>query len=426
MTIDGSPAAGADRAAEPASGARSGAVQIIVATAIAGIAGYLVTFIVFRAAGAAAYATFAVYWATLYLVVGSLSGIQQEITRATRIRVSGPGVFQNRALRFAVVVSVGVFVVIVSTSPLWRLAVFPTQGSALVVPLAVGASSYVLVATLSGSLYGLSQWRSLAFLVATDGLFRLALLGIALIFTRDLPVLAWVVALPFPLTIVVLWRSIRPGLAGRSELDVRYRALTWNVARTVLASVSTSILVSGFPLILGVAGRGEPAHFLGQFIFAITLTRAPLIVTVMALQSFFIVRFRDSPATMWRTFGRVCVVILGGGLALAIAGLLLGPWALSVVSGTRALISGPVIAVLVASSALVAWLSISGSAVLSRGSHFVYSSGWGGAAAATVLVILLPLPFVVKTEIAMLVGPAVGLLIHLIWLVVSRREARVR
>lgn len=415
---------GADGPADKQYGARSGAVQIIIATAIAGVAGYLVTFIVFRAVGAAEYATFAVYWATLYLAVGSLSGVQQEITRATRRRAPGSSTVRNRALRFAVVVAVGTFVLILSTSPLWSPAAFPSQSSSLAVPLAVGASSYVLVATLSGSLYGLSQWRSLAMLVATDALLRLALVGIVLIFTRNLALLAWMVAIPFPLTIVVLWRSIRGGLVGQSELDVRYGALTWNVARTVIASASTSILVSGFPLILGVAGRNEPAPFLGQFIFALTLTRAPLIVTVMSLQSFFIVRFRDAPEIMWKTFARACLIVLGGGLALAIAGLFLGPWALAVVSGERALIAGPVLAVLVASSALVAWLSISGSAVLSRGGHFVYSAGWVGAAVATILAILLPLPFLERAEIAMVVGPSFGLVIHLTWLAVSRHGSK--
>jgi len=424
VKTDGPPSGAMPARQDP--GVGSGAAQIIVATAVAGIAGYLVTFVVFRAVGAAAYATFAIYWATIYLVVGSLSGIQQEITRATRPKVAESVVSRNRALRFALVVALSVLVLILGTSPFWSWAVFPSQGVHLVVPLAVGASSYVLVATLSGSLYGLSQWRSLALLIATDGLLRLALLLIALAFTSDLLVLAWVVALPFPLAILVLWRWIRAGLVGRSELDVRYGALSWNVARTVLASVSTSILVSGFPLLLGIAGAGEPARLLGQFIFAITLTRAPLIVTVMALQSFFVVRFRDSPETMWRTFARVFLLILGAAVALACAGLLFGPWALSLVSGATALISGPVIASLVVSSALVAWLSLSGAAVLSRGSHLFYSLGWAGAAVATALLLMLPLPIVQRAEIAMLVGPGIGLLIHATWLGASSRKATIK
>ena len=54
----------------------------------------------------------------------------------------------------------------------------------------------------------------------------------------DAVVLAWAVALPFPLAIVLLWPAIRRGFVGRSELDVGYRALSWNVARTVVASGS--------------------------------------------------------------------------------------------------------------------------------------------------------------------------------------------
>ena len=406
--------------AEPPAPVRSasrGAILIIGATAIAGVAGYLVTFVVFRAAGAAAYAGFAVFWATLYLLVGGLSGIQQEITRATHPIELGRRTTPSRARNFAAAVAVLVFVVIVATSPLWAGAVFPHTGEPLVWPLAVGAASYVFVATLSGSLYGVSQWRSLALLVATDGLLRLVLLLAALVFTRDIVALAWVVALPFPLAVVILWRFIRGGFVGRSDLDVGYRALSWNVARTVLASVSTAILVSGFPLILGVTAHSEPVVFVGQLIFTITLTRAPLIVTVMSLQSYFVVRFRDHGHALWNTLGGTLLAIAMGSVVLSGLGWWVGPAVLSWVSGSTTSITGALIAVLVASSALVAALSVSGSAVLAQSRHFIYSAGWVVAALVTIIVMSLPIEFLTRTQLALVLGPFAGLIIHLAWLV---------
>lgn len=397
-----------------------GAILIIGATVVAGIAGYLVTFVVFRVAGAVAYATFAVFWATLYLVIGALAGVQQEVTRATYPIEAGARTSPNRARNFAAALVGLVFVVVVVSSPAWATSVFPHDGPDLVWPLAVGTASYVLVATLSGSLYGVSQWRSLALLVATDALLRLVLLLVALMFTHDIVVLAWVVALPFPLAVIILWRFIRPGFVGRSELDVGYRALSWNVTRTVLASASTAILVSGFPLILGLAAHDEPAVFVGQFIFTLTLTRAPLIVTVMSLQSYFVVRFRDHRDLLWRTLGVIFLAIAVGAGVLAGLGWWIGPPVLSWVSGSQTSISGSLIAVLVASSALVAALSVSGSAVLSASRHFVYSAGWVASAVVTIGVMVTPLDFVPKVESALLLGPIAGLLIHLSYLLASR------
>ena len=171
------------------------AFLIIGATAVAGISGYALTFLVFRATGAAAYSVFAVFWAALYLVIGGLSGIQQEIARATHRIDVGSRAAPSRARTFGIVTAGVVFLMVVLSSPVWSSASFRTDAQALVWPLAVGSAFYVLVATLSGSLYGVSQWRSVALLVGADGILRLVLLLLALLFTKDIVALAWVVAL---------------------------------------------------------------------------------------------------------------------------------------------------------------------------------------------------------------------------------------
>lgn len=61
-----------------------GLALIIVATAVAGLAGYFITWLVPRVICFSAYAVYAVFWSFLFLVVSTLPGVQQEITRATR------------------------------------------------------------------------------------------------------------------------------------------------------------------------------------------------------------------------------------------------------------------------------------------------------------------------------------------------------
>src|SRR5690606_4623747 len=159
---------------------------------------------------------------------------------------------------------------------------------------AVGTASYVIVAVVGGTLYGLSMWRALAAMVMLDGLLRLAFVAVAAALLPEPVTLAWAVALPFPISMVVVWLAVRRRVVGRSRLDVGLRPLTRNVAHTVIAAVSTGVLVSGLPFVLKLTSPDERAAALGVAVLAITLVRAPLIVTAMSLQSYLIVRFRGA------------------------------------------------------------------------------------------------------------------------------------
>jgi hypothetical protein len=393
---------------------------IIAATVVAGVAGYIVTVLVHNLATQATYAVFAVYWAGLYLVIGGLSGVQQEITRSTRSVAPGARQTGGRSRTFGAAMAVLVFVVVVASAPLWVDRVFPTVGWPLVWPLAVAAASYVLVATLSGSLYGVSQWRSLALVISADGVLRLLFLVVTLAFTRDVVPLAWVAALPFPAAILLLWPFIRRGVVGRTELDVGYRILSWNVSRVIVASVSTAVLVSGFPLLLGVTAHGEGAALVAELIFTITLARAPVVVGVMSLQSYFLVRFRDEAGGWWRSFLLIQVLIAALGTVLGLLAWLLGPAVFAFVSSKEVTLDGAFMALLVISSALVGMLSVSASAVLARSQHFVYSLGWVVAALVTIAVMASPLDLVPRVVAALLLGPTAGLVVYGGWLGAQR------
>jgi O-antigen/teichoic acid export membrane protein len=402
-----------------------GIVAIGGATIVAGIAGYAVTLLVYRVVGASAYAIFAVFWAALFLLVGGLNGIQQEITRATFAIPPGTRTRPSRARNLGVVVAAGVFILVLVTALAWNRAVFATEGWALVFPLAVGAASYVLVAVLGGSLYGVSHWRSIALMVASDGILRVLLVGIGLLFTHDVIVLAWLVALPFPLVIALLWPLLRRGFVGRTDVDAGYRQLSWNALRAVVASISTAVLVSGFPLLLGVTAHGQPAALVGELIFAITLTRAPLIVSVMALQSYFVVRFRDGGEGWVGLFWRVIAIVGVAAVVLAGLGWWLGRPVIEWISGHPTPITGGLVAILVASSALVGAMCVTGPAVLAHSRHSAYTAGWVAAAVATIVVMASPIEFMARVAIALLTGPFVGLVVHLVALTRSARRGTV-
>jgi O-antigen/teichoic acid export membrane protein len=403
----------------------SGFSLILIATIVSGVASYVVTSIVFRQLDAATYAVFAIFWSFLYLVVGALFGIQQEVTRGTREVPAGAPARVSRARNFGLVAGVTVFVVIVASAPLWVDSAFPGDGWALVWPLAVGAASFVMVAVLCGSLYGISGWVPLALLMITDSFLRLIGIVVVLAVTDDTVALAWAVALPFPGALVILWPFIRRTIVGRTQLDVGYRAVTWNVARTMVAAASTGIMVSGFPLVLQFTSSGESAALVGLYVFCITLTRAPLIVIAMSLQSYLIVVFRDAGAGFWRLFLRLQGVLVAAGIVLAAGVWWLGPPLFEFLFPDKQVPDGAFLAALIASSALVGSLCVSAPAVLARSEHVVYAAGWVVSAIVTVCALLLPVDFTTRTVLSLLVGPAAGILLYGGYLLRVRASGRV-
>lgn len=400
----------------------SGFAIIVIATAIAGVAGYVITWLVPRAVGVADYTVFAIFWSFLFLIISGLSGMQQEVTRATRETATRGTGGLGRTQVVGAVFAAAVFLAIIGSAPAWVNQAFPTEGWRLVWPLAVGAASYVLVAVVYGSLYGISAWGPLFWMISVDALLRFMAILFLLLFTSNIVFLAWAVAIPFPATLILLAPLLKSRLSGKVSLDVGPGRLLWNIARTIVAAGSTGIMVSGFPLLLGLTAGGEPDDQLGLLILAITLTRAPLIVVVMALQSFLIVLFRNRSEGPWKTLIQIQGLIFGLGVLFAIAGWWAGPPVFAFLFPGELVPEGWLIAVLVVSSAFVGALCVSGAALLARAHHAAYSVGWLVAAVVTVLGLLLPLDFVARAVVALLVGPILGLVAHVGYLVAYRRS----
>jgi hypothetical protein len=68
------------------------------------------------------------------------------------------------------------------------------------------------------------------------------------------------------------------------------------------------------------------------------------------------------------------------------------------------------VAAIILSSGLMAGMIVSASSLLAQGRHILYSSGWLVAVAATILVIVSEGELGLMVLLAMVVGPALGLL----------------
>jgi hypothetical protein len=115
------------------------------------------------------------------------------------------------------------------------------------------------------------------------------------------------------------------------------------------------------------------------------------------------------------------LVGLGGITAVgALAAWPVGPWALRLVNPDYH-VDGPVFAGLVLGAGLVAVLTMTGAAAVALDHHTVYLAGWIAATVTTVGVLLVPGMLEARVVTSLLVGPAVGVLVHLVW---GRRRIR--
>lgn len=405
-------------------GPRGGVLLVIAATVVSAASGLITLMIVAPAVGPAGYASFSVYWAALFMIVGVLFGLQQETTRA----VADVGARAARGqelhggssvLRFAAVLAATVLVLIAATSFLWAPSLFGAGGAAWGIALSVGAASYAGVATLNGILAGSGRWGGFATVLVIDGLLRLALVAAALMLGADGTVLAWAVALPFPVSFLAVALLQRKVVRAHASVRESYRALAHNSSRTVVASASNAVLVTGFPLILSLVASDDRAA-LGAVVLALTLARAPILVPLTALQSMLIARFSASPATARRL---MTLVMVGLVAVAATLGTIVGLWGESVLVwwfGAGFAVPGALLTWLVIASGCLGLLTVTGAHTLAAGRHTLFAAGWAIACLlAIATVAFTPADVGTRTVIGLIAGPLAGVVVHL---VVGRRR----
>jgi O-antigen/teichoic acid export membrane protein len=406
--------------------ARSSVLLILGATVLSGVSGYLVTWHVARTVGPSSYATFAIFWSALYLIVGVLFGLQQEAAQATAATAAieqhrefgaAPAVRRASIARFAVLLSLVVVAVVLASSVLWAVPSLGVSHTALVWPIVIGAGFNCLVAAASGVMAGSEMWRHLAAIVAIDGVLRVGGVFLVLGSGGGIETLAWVVIAPFPLALALVFFSAPRRILRSARVSLGYRSLVRQTGQTLLAASATAVLINGFPLILSFYASDTNKNQLGSLILAITLTRAPILVPLMALQSYLVTRFSLRPEAVMGLIVRLLIgiaVLIG---LLAFATLLWGTQLMGLFFGAAYALAPAVLVPLVASSGLIGALCVSGPAVLACHRHGAYALGWVVASGCAILVLFIPIPLDNRAALALAVGPLGGLIVHIGFLV---------
>jgi len=168
----------------------------------------------------------------------------------------------------------------------------------------------------------------------------------------------------------------------------------------------------GFPVLLKVTSNQLGAEG-GVVILAVTLTRAPLLVPLTAMQGNLIAHFVDERTKRLRALLAPAALVAGIGVVGVLAAGLVGSWLLRVAFGPDYHAGGALLAWLTAAAMTIAMLTLTGAATVAAAMHRAYALGWVCATLASTLLLVLPLPLQTRTVVALLCGPLVGIAVHL-------------
>ncbi|MDO8393083.1 MAG: polysaccharide biosynthesis protein [Dietzia sp.] len=432
----------------PTAGRRAagGMRALTLATVFAAASGYLVMLVAGRALGPADYPLFATYWGAFFALGGVANGLMQEATRAvrsarvgptpdtvrlghapapdTRGHAPAPGTGGRvRLLPAGLMLGLALAAVVAVSAPAWPALGLPTFSGVGVAVMAVGILGFSLQAATAGALSGSERWGLYAVLLTVDAALRLVVAGLAW-WAGDAGLgfaLATVAGTLTWALMVSLSPATREALAR--ALDVGRRRFWRNTASAMLASAGTAALVVGFPVFVTATVREtDPAPLVGAVILAITLTRAPLLVPLTSFQSAIIVYFVQRRELGPRALAAPLGLVTAVGLVGAGAAWLVGPWLIRVLFGAEFELPGAVLAALTAASVGTAALMVTGNAALAFDRHLLYNLGWWVAVlAALILLVSVPGPLDVRSAIALLAGPGIGVVVHVAGLAVIAR-----
>ncbi|MBS4727711.1 hypothetical protein MSM1_04895 [Mycobacterium sp. SM1] len=395
--------------------ARGSVARVGTATVLTAICGYAVIYLGARDLAPAGFSVFAVFWGAFGLVTGAANGLLQETTRevrSTRDVDRDAACHGTHPLRVAAMAGAAAAVVIAISSPWWSPQVFSAERGLSVGLLSVGLAGFCLHATLLGMLAGASRWAHYGALMVTDAVIRVAVAVATFVIGWGLAGFLWATVAGATAWLLMLVASPTARAAARLLAPGGTVTFLRGVAHSITASGASAILVMGFPVLLKATSK-ELGAAGGVVILAVTLTRAPLLVPLTAMQGNLIAHFVDERSERLRALIAPATVVGGiGAVGVAAAGLT-GPWLLRAGFGAEYHASGALLAWLTAAAVAIAMLTLTGAAVVAAALHRAYSLGWVGATVASTALLLLPLPLEPRTVIALLCGPPVGIAIHL-------------
>lgn len=390
--------------------------RVGTATLLSALCGYAVLYLAARDLDPAGFSVFGVFWGAFGLVNGAANGLLQETTREVRFaRDAGAdpaSTPHTRPLWVAGLTGLVAAGVVAASSPLWSGHVFVEARWLSVALICFGLANFAVHATLLGMLAGANRWTQYGALMVTDAGIRVSVATATFAIGWGLVGFLWATVAGALAWLLLLTASPTARSAARLITPVRTVEFLRGAAHSITAAGASAILVMGFPVLLQ-ATYGELGAAGGVVILAVTVTRAPLLVPLTAMQGNLIAHFVDQRGRRLRALSTPAAAIAALGAVGAVAAALLGPWLLRTVFGPDYRADGLLLAGLTTAATAIALLTLTGAATVAAALHRAYALGWVGATVVSTLLLLLPLELSIRTVVALMCGPLVGIAVHL-------------
>lgn len=418
------PAVG-ERSPDPPSGRPR---TIGVASALAAALTWLLQAGAGRILGPEAYAAFMVVWGFVFLEIGLLLGLQQEVTRAvaadTRHRYDPDGV-GPRVYPMGVGLGVGTVgaIVCVVGSPVWGERLFGSGWLPIVLATAFGFLAFALYNVMNGVVAGRQHWTDYSASIVVDSVLRIGLVIPVMLAGAGLVGQAWALnGAAFAWVLLLGRQGFRE--AFRTRVVGTRSAMTSGAVHAMVATACSAVMIAGFPVLLQVTAREPLGPEAGVLLAAVIATRAPLLLPLNAFQAVVLTRFVLSRDHIMGTLGRFLAVVGAVTASGVLAGYLVGPWLLRLLYGDAFRISSELIAGLVLAAGLIAMQTLTGTAVMAFDRHRVFAASWLLSAGVAVVVLSTGLTVGTRAALALNLGPIAGLVVNLCALG-GRRRVRV-
>ena len=399
-----------------------GATGVGVASIVAAASGMLILLVAAKVLSLADNADFFAFWGLLFFFFGTLGGLQSEVTRSVHVERTqhvehtqgpapdAPGPSGARILPFGLVVGGVLAGVIALSSPLWATAVLGPAPQLLVAVVAVAVLAFAGHSTVAGALAGRGLWVGYSRLVGAEATVRLLLvLGVAVVGATSSGLAVATAAAAGTWLLLSLVPQVRSTWHQRADVDGR-RFLAAS-ATAMVGAASSAALVVGFPVLLRVSTPPDVYELAAPVLFAITLTRAPLLIPLNAYQGVAITHFLNHRDQGARPLVRLASIIGAAGVVAAAAAALVGPWLMALIRPEYR-VEPLVLGALTLTAAVLALLTLTGAATLALGRHRAYAAGWLVATVCSTAVLLLPGALEGRVIASLGAGPLVGVLVH--------------
>lgn len=395
----------------------------VVAGVVSAAAGFVALIIAARSLTVEDNAAFLVFWSVVFALTGSLSGMQGETSRAMTVpdadgaagvRPGGtPGAVPRGARLMTVSLGVGVLcaLAVVGTGFWWAPALLgsgPTGGLAALLPIGLALVVYAGQSGAVGGLIGRRDAVGAATIVGAEGAGRVLAFGVAGLAALGTSGFWWAAVVPMVLWVGVLAALGSAGRVWAMRADEDARRFVRNCLLAVGGGAGTSLLVNGYPTFLKATNPAADPGDLARTILAITLTRAPLLMPLLAFQGLVVSYLVRRLGRLRPTVARL-LAVLWAGVAVVAAGMwLLGPWVMRTFYGPAYDVDGVFMALVTVGAGCTATLVVAAATALSVGRHAAFVGAWWVGTGASLALLLVPQPLAAKVLLSLMIGPLAG------------------